>query len=97
MPIFPRDFLEGRETKKRTTLARLLKGLKTVNRRDRNNQQNGAQARVSKVLPRYNFPPTLFSPRFRPASETHFRASFYDRKQIVCPVPQVLSRPQPFI
>eukprot|EP00099_Drosophila_melanogaster_P028740 NP_732703.1 shal K[+] channel interacting protein, isoform B [Drosophila melanogaster] len=38
---------EGRETKKRTTLARLLKGLKTVNRRDRNNQQNGAQARAA--------------------------------------------------
>ncbi|XP_037943535.1 probable serine/threonine-protein kinase cdc7 [Teleopsis dalmanni] len=36
---------EGRETKKRTTLARLLKGLKTVNRRDRNNQQNAAQVR----------------------------------------------------
>ncbi|XP_041675140.1 uncharacterized protein LOC108115595 isoform X8 [Drosophila eugracilis] len=38
---------EGRETKKRTTLARLLKGLKTVNRRDRNNQQNAAQARAA--------------------------------------------------
>ncbi|XP_064552633.1 uncharacterized protein SKIP isoform X4 [Drosophila montana] len=38
---------EGRETKKRTTLARLLKGLKTVNRRDRSNQQNGAQARAA--------------------------------------------------
>uniref|UniRef100_A0A1B0DFR4 Uncharacterized protein n=1 Tax=Phlebotomus papatasi TaxID=29031 RepID=A0A1B0DFR4_PHLPP len=32
---------EGRETtKKRLTLARLLKGLKTVNRRDRTNNQN---------------------------------------------------------
>lgn len=39
---------EGRETKKRTTLARLLKGLKTVNRRDRTNNQNtSTQARVS--------------------------------------------------
>lgn len=43
----PINFPEGRETKKRTTLARLLKGLKTVNRRDRNNQQNAAQVRVS--------------------------------------------------
>ncbi|XP_062702202.1 uncharacterized protein LOC109400126 [Aedes albopictus] len=33
---------DGRETsKKRTTLARLLRGLKTVNRRDRSNQNNG--------------------------------------------------------
>ncbi|XP_055589776.1 uncharacterized protein LOC129741966 [Uranotaenia lowii] len=33
---------DGRETsKKRTTLARLLRGLKTVNRRDRSNQSNG--------------------------------------------------------
>lgn len=40
---------EGRETKKRTTLARLLKGLKTVNRRDRTNNQNThTQVRVSK-------------------------------------------------
>ncbi|XP_039970930.1 uncharacterized protein LOC120782628 [Bactrocera tryoni] len=38
---------EGRETKKRTTLARLLKGLKTVNRRDRNNQQTAAQVRAA--------------------------------------------------
>lgn len=39
---------EGRETKKRTTLARLLKGLKTVNRRDRTNNQNtNTQVRVS--------------------------------------------------
>lgn len=38
---------EGRETKKRTTLARLLKGLKTVNRRDRASHQNtAAQAQV---------------------------------------------------
>ncbi|XP_065354099.1 uncharacterized protein LOC135948654 [Calliphora vicina] len=38
---------EGRETKKRTTLARLLKGLKTVNRRDRTQQQQtAAQAQV---------------------------------------------------
>ncbi|KAM7363825.1 shal K[+] channel interacting protein [Cochliomyia hominivorax] len=38
---------EGRETKKRTTLARLLKGLKTVNRRDRSQQQQtSAQAQV---------------------------------------------------
>uniref|UniRef100_A0A1A9WDR8 Uncharacterized protein n=1 Tax=Glossina brevipalpis TaxID=37001 RepID=A0A1A9WDR8_9MUSC len=37
---------EGRENKKRTTLARLLKGLKTVNRRDRNNQQNTAAAQA---------------------------------------------------
>ncbi|KNC32240.1 hypothetical protein FF38_06618 [Lucilia cuprina] len=38
---------EGRETKKRTTLARLLKGLKTVNRRDRTQQQQTtAQAQV---------------------------------------------------
>lgn len=42
---------EGRETKKRTTLARLLKGLKTVNRRDRTNNQNTqTQARVSKHI-----------------------------------------------
>ncbi|XP_055617392.1 uncharacterized protein LOC129762854 [Toxorhynchites rutilus septentrionalis] len=33
---------DGRDTsKKRTTLARLLRGLKTVNRRDRSNQNNG--------------------------------------------------------
>ncbi|XP_050329296.1 uncharacterized protein LOC126758899 isoform X1 [Bactrocera neohumeralis] len=38
---------EGRETKKRTTLARLLKGLKTVNRRDRSNQQTAAQVRAA--------------------------------------------------
>ncbi|XP_011194625.3 uncharacterized protein LOC105219960 isoform X2 [Zeugodacus cucurbitae] len=38
---------EGRETKKRTTFARLLKGLKTVNRRDRNNQQTAAQVRAA--------------------------------------------------
>ncbi|XP_055921333.1 uncharacterized protein LOC129952626 [Eupeodes corollae] len=38
---------EGRETKKRTTLARLLKGLKTVNRRDRNNHQTAAQVRAA--------------------------------------------------
>lgn len=39
---------EGRETKKRTTLARLLKGLKTVNRRDRTHNQNThTQVRVS--------------------------------------------------
>lgn len=43
-------FLEGRETKKRTTLARLLKGLKTVNRRDRmNNQNTSTQVRVSTI------------------------------------------------
>lgn len=43
---------EGRETKKRTTLARLLKGLKTVNRRDRTNNQNTqTQARVSTTEP----------------------------------------------
>lgn len=41
------SFTEGRETKKRTTLARLLKGLKTVNRKDRNNQHAATQARVS--------------------------------------------------
>lgn len=41
---------EGRETKKRTTLARLLKGLKTVNRRDRmNNQNTSTQVRVSVI------------------------------------------------
>lgn len=52
--FFPFTFssADGRETsKKRTTLARLLRGLKTVNRRDRvNNQGTGAtgtQARVS--------------------------------------------------
>lgn len=45
----PPHVAEGRETKKRTTLARLLKGLKTVNRRDRTNNQNSqTQARVSK-------------------------------------------------
>ncbi|CAD7084222.1 unnamed protein product [Hermetia illucens] len=38
---------EGRETKKRTTLARLLKGLKTVNRRDRNNQVAATQLRTT--------------------------------------------------
>lgn len=43
-------FSEGRETKKRTTLARLLKGLKTVNRRDRmNNQNTSTQVRVSVI------------------------------------------------
>lgn len=43
---------DGRETsKKRTTLARLLRGLKTVNRRDRQANQNSGtatQLRVSK-------------------------------------------------
>lgn len=44
---------DGRDTsKKRTTLARLLRGLKTVNRRERVNNQTGTtttttQARVS--------------------------------------------------
>lgn len=37
---------EGRETKKRLTLARLLKGLKTVNRRDRANPQAPATTTV---------------------------------------------------
>lgn len=52
---------DGRDTsKKRTTLARLLRGLKTVNRRDRSNQNNGTgsapnagtatQARVSFLM-----------------------------------------------
>lgn len=47
-------FADGRDTsKKRTTLARLLRGLKTVNRRERVNNQTGTttttttQARVS--------------------------------------------------
>ena len=45
------NFSEGRETKKRTTLARLLKGLKTVNRRDRTNNQNtSTQVRVSNII-----------------------------------------------
>ncbi|XP_055384780.1 uncharacterized protein LOC129614276 isoform X2 [Condylostylus longicornis] len=35
------------ETKKKTTLARLLKGLRTVNRRDRNNQNLAIQMRVN--------------------------------------------------
>lgn len=42
--------LDGRETtKKRTTLARLLRGLKTVNRRERSSNQSGTstQLRVS--------------------------------------------------
>lgn len=40
---------EGRETKKRTTLARLLKGLKTVNRRDRTNNQNATPTTSTQV------------------------------------------------
>lgn len=48
--------IEGRETKKRMTLARLLKGLKTVNRRDRTNNQNTqTQARVSKCHHIFSF------------------------------------------
>lgn len=55
-------FADGRDTsKKRTTLARLLRGLKTVNRRERVNNQTGTttttttaatttQARVSVKL-----------------------------------------------
>lgn len=79
------SFSEGRETKKRTTLARLLKGLKTVNRRDRNNQQNGAQARVS---PRQPHPLKLPLPLYHPLRQVELILSelrFYDRKQIVCP------------
>ena len=41
-------FLDGREAnKKRTTLARLLRGLKTVNRRANQNASAGAQIKVS--------------------------------------------------
>lgn len=41
--------LEGRETKKRLTLARLLKGLKTVNRRDRTNPQAAGSTATTTV------------------------------------------------
>lgn len=80
------SFAEGRETKKRTTLARLLKGLKTVNRRDRNNQQNGAQARVSLRLPHpLKLPLPLCTTPVRQVELILSELRFYDRKQIVCP------------
>lgn len=78
------SFAEGRETKKRTTLARLLKGLKTVNRRDRNNQQNGAQARVSLRLP-HPLKLPLCTTLVRQVELILSELRFYDRKQIVCP------------